>query len=332
MNLAESIESLLLGDTKGMRHLRATILQVASSPSTVLVRGETGTGKELVARAIHLASSHASGPLVKVHCAALPETLLESELFGYEAGAFTGAARRTPGRVERAAAGSLFLDEVGEIPLPMQAKLLRLLQDREYERLGSSDTKRTDARFVAATHRDLERMIAHGDFREDLMYRLNVVTLWVPPLRARRDDIPLLATRLCQQHAARQGKDVRLSDGAVAALRVKRWPGNVRELNNLMERVVTLAAGGELGSSDVERADEQIEFKTETAPHPGSVPATPEPTDPSSLRLDDRLREAERKALLTALERASGNRSAAAKLLGISRGTLYNKLAEHGLL
>ncbi|MGE3672715.1 MAG: sigma-54 interaction domain-containing protein [Polyangiaceae bacterium] len=329
----ESIDSLLLGNTKGILHLRATIAQVAASSASVLVRGETGTGKELVAQAIHLTSSRALLPMVKVHCAALPETLLESELFGFEAGAFTGAAKRHVGRVERAAGGTLFLDEVGEIPVPMQAKLLRLLQDREYERLGSSDVRRTDARFVAATHRDLERMVAEGSFREDLMYRLNVVTLWVPPLRARRDDIPLLASRFCEHHAAKQGKALSISAEALSALRVKRWPGNVRELNNLVERVVTLASRGELGPRDFDAADERVEFKTETVPQRDGVSAaTPASEVPGSLRLDDRLREAEKRALLAALEHAGGNRSAAAKLLGISRGTLYTKLAEHGLL
>lgn len=351
-----SAERALLGDSNSMQRVRDLIAQVAASGATVLIRGETGTGKELVARAIHGSSDRSRAPLVRVHCAALPETLLESELFGYERGAFTGASTRKLGKIELAQSGTFFLDEVGEIPMGVQAKLLRLLQEREYERLGSNEVRQSDARFIAATHRNLEAMIEAGQFREDLHYRLKVVTLWLPPLRSRRDDIPVLATAFCQRFSRHFGRAMGLSSATLRLLRSKRWPGNVRQLENFVERLVTLTPGSSIEVADVMRAEagEVEEFRTETDQSSEAPPreGRSEPRDqadrpagaspqanagcadvaPKSLRLDDQLRAAERQALVQALEQSHGNRTAAARELGISRATLYNKLAEHGLV
>src|SRR6478735_9595345 len=234
----------LMGKSAPMQKVMDLIQRAAPGNATVLVRGESGTGKELVAQALHELSPRGSGPFVKVHCAALPEALLESELFGYEKGAFTGATARKPGRVELSAGGTLFLDEVGDITLSMQVKLLRLLQDRRYERLGSNDAQVADVRFIAATHRDLNAMVKSGEFRADLFYRLNVVTLWLPPLRARRDDIPILAQAFADEFARSNGKHgVHLDQTAIGTLRAERWPGNVRQLQNFVERLVVLASG-----------------------------------------------------------------------------------------
>jgi two-component system response regulator AtoC len=276
---------------------------------------------------------------VKIDCASLPEALLESELFGHEKGAFTGAVARKPGRVELAEGGTLLLDEIGELTLPLQAKLLRLLQDREFERLGSTKTIKVDVRVVAATHRDLESMVERGQFRQDLFYRLNVVPLWLPPLRARRNDIELLARHFCSVFGAANGKaGAQLTDGAMRALRGQRWPGNVRQLQNFIERLVVL--------SDRDLIDEN-QFRLELSRHvrfitepgtSGSGKQDPAPhhepaNEPSVVGpLDAEVHNAEHKALERALRHAAGNRSLAARLLGVSRSTLYTKLEEHGLL
>jgi two-component system response regulator AtoC len=335
---AEMRESGLLGQSKAMGHVLDLVRRVAAGNATVLVRGESGTGKELVARAIHADSQRGDGPFVKVHCAGLPETLLESELFGYEKGAFTGAASRKPGRVEIAEGGTLFLDEIGDISPAVQVKLLRLLQDREYERLGGTATLRADVRFVAATHRDLEDMIRKGEFREDLFYRLNVVPIWLPPLRARRDDVALLAASFCAAFAeAHDKRGTVLSSDAVAALTAERWPGNVRQLQNFVERLVVLSESGAISASHVRRElAPPVTFSTQSpsgAALHTAVSSMGTEAGPAStvMPLDAVLRDAERHAIERALRHSKGNRTLAARLLGVSRATFYTKLEEHGL-
>jgi two-component system, NtrC family, response regulator AtoC len=317
----------LLGESRVMRKVHGLVAKVAPTEATVLVRGESGTGKELVARALHDGSPRASGPFVKIHCAALPDALLESELFGYEKGAFTGAAARKPGRVELAEGGTLFLDEIGDVTPAFQVKLLRLLQDREFERLGGTHGLRANVRFVAATHRDLESMIQRGEFRMDLFYRLQVVSLWLPPLRARREDLPLLARELCRASASQARRPVKLTDEAIDALKNERWPGNVRQLQNLIERLVVLADGPEIRAEDVARE------LSDSGPFPtGTGTAITRGTATSDVGpLSAEVHEAERRALSRALKKTNGNRLLAAKILGVSRRTLYYKLAEHGL-
>jgi two-component system response regulator AtoC len=329
----------LLGESEPMRRVAELVARTAMVPATVLVRGETGTGKELVARALHTQSPRRDGPFIKVHCAALPDALLESELFGYEKGAFTGATSRKPGRVELAEGGTLFLDEIGDITAATQVKLLRLLQDREYERLGGVQSLRADVRFVTATHRDLESMVKKGEFREDLFYRLNVVTLWLPPLRARRDDISLLATEFARQFATTYGKTAVLDEGALKALRSERWPGNVRQLQNFIERLVVLATAPSVTADDVRsEMTAQVQFKTQIT-RGAAEPARPVPDSPGTqpspvsraMSLDEAVRGAERQALERALRHASGNRTVAARILGVSRATLYTKMDELGI-
>lgn len=312
--------TVLLGDSLAMREVHALIRRAAPTSSTVLVRGESGTGKELVARMIHEKSPRAHGPFVRVHCAALPDTLLESELFGYERGAFTGATSRKPGRVELAEGGSLFLDEIGDITPAMQVKLLRLLQEKEYDPLGGTRTVSADVRFIAATNRNLEAMVRAKELREDLFYRLNVIPIWIPPLRERPEDIAALAARFFGEQALAAGRpEMRLHDDAVAALKPRKWRGNVRELQNFIERLVVLSDATDVGAREIER---------ELGRQPGlSTQGVPAGSGP----LEARVRAAERDALCAALRSANDNRSAAARLLGISRRTLYTKLEEHGL-
>jgi two-component system response regulator AtoC len=328
---APSRASALLGETEPMKKLRELIQKTAAGTSTTLVRGETGTGKELVARAVHAQSPRRDKPFVKIDCASLPDALLESELFGYEKGAFTGAVARKPGRIELAEGGTLFLDEIGEISPALQAKLLRLLQDREFERLGGRQTLRIDVRFVLATHRDLETMVENGSFRSDLFHRLNVVSLWIPPLRARRDDVPLLAREFTDRACAAADKlPLAISDDALRLLRSQRWPGNVRQLENFIERLVVLSDGQTLTPADVERElVQKPEFLTQRTETRGSTTDV----DPGAIpeELSETVRRAERAALLSALKRTDGNRTIAARVLGVSRATLYNKLKELGI-
>jgi two-component system response regulator AtoC len=267
---------------------------------------------------------------VKVHCAALPDHLLESELFGYERGAFTGAVARKPGRVELAQGGTLFLDEIGDISPQTQVKLLRILQDRQYERLGGTQTLRADIRLVTATHRDLETMVKQGSFREDLFYRLNVITLQVPPLRQRKADIEMLALHFCSAVAAENGRRPALFDAdALALLREQPWPGNVRELQNFIERVVVLATRPRISADDVRRELARKNGALGLAAAEGLAPAV---EVQSSLELEAAVRKAERRALERAMNAAQGNKNLAARLLGISRRNLYYKLEEHALL
>ena len=351
--------SPILGVSAQIQTVRDAIARVAPGTASVFVRGETGTGKELVARAIHAASPRSTGPFVKVHAPGLPDTLFESELFGYEKGAFTGAAARKPGRVELAENGTLFLDEIAELSPAMQAKLLRLVQDREYERLGGTRPLRCDLRFVTATHRDVEHMIDSRTFREDLFYRLNVVTIWLPPLRARRDDIPLIARHYLEKFRnANQKPSLEIEPRAQWLLQAQRWPGNVRQLVNFMERLVVMAQTDLIEAEDVLREfDEQAAFATQSVPRDSrrlaeEAVATKESEEDlaTDLReldfsvfrsstassttvrpLRDEVRRAERRALEKALHAAGGNRTKAARLLGVSRRTLYSKLEEHDL-
>ncbi len=311
----------MVGTSAAMRDVHAVIRRAAPGTATVLVLGESGTGKELVAKALHEGSTRKDKPFVKLHCGALPDTLLESELFGYEKGAFTGAATRKPGRVELADTGTLFLDEIGDITAHMQVKLLRVLQEREFERLGGTQTIKVDVRFIAATNRDLPDMVAKGTFREDLYYRLNVVPLVLPPLRARAEDIRPLALRFATEHAKSNGRRMELGEGALDLLEREPWPGNVRQLQNFIERIVVLSEGPVIEAKDVLR---------ELGPRPFATA----PAEKSAARTDDldsALRDAEREAITNALTRAGNNRTVAARILGVSRRALYYKLDALGL-
>ncbi len=314
-----------IGESPAMREVLALVRRVAAGTATALVGGETGTGKELIARAIHEGSPRRGGPFIKMHCGALPDTLLESELFGYEKGAFTGAAGRKPGRVELAHNGTLFLDEIGDITPAMQVKLLRVLQEREIERLGGKHVIKVDVRFIAATHRDLEAMTATGQFREDLFYRLNVVPIHVPALRERDGDIERIARHLCSAFGKANGRPrIAFTEASLARLAGQPWPGNVRQLSNLVERLVVLAESDVIGDAEIEREL----GRRPLGAGPSGRPAAGASEEGSLLA---QRRDAERDALLHALSRAGQNRTLAARLLAVSRSTLYNKLHEHGL-
>jgi two-component system response regulator AtoC len=323
---------IVVSESRAMREVRTVIERAAQGRATVLIRGESGTGKELAARTLHELGPRKGRPFVKIDCTALPDALLESELFGFEKGAFTGATRSKPGRVELADGGTLFLDEIGDLPSALQAKLLRLIQDQEFEHLGGTATLRVDVRVVAATHRDLESMTQAGTFREDLFYRLNVVPIWMPPLRARRDDIEPLVARFSEVFARQNGREPpEMEPGALRLLRRERWPGNVRQLQNVVERLIVLGEGDVIREEDVraELSEKPTGFSTEPLSTADRKTANV-PEDDGSLEAG--MRAAERQLLSNALVRAKGNRSLAARLLGVSRSTLYEKLGEHGLL
>jgi Nif-specific regulatory protein len=322
----------IVGESPALRDVLARVEQVAQTSSTVLLRGETGTGKEMVARAIHINSARESRPFVRVNCAALAPGVLESELFGHEKGAFTGAVARRLGRFELADGGTLFLDEVGDLPADVQVKLLRVLQEREFERVGGTETVKVDVRVVSATHRDLEKQIADGSFREDLYYRLNVFPVVLPPLRERVGDIALLAEHFIQKYARGAGKNVRgLDAGAVSALTSYPWPGNVRELENVIERALILARGPEITSADLEFTRRPtLTPAAGTASGPLGAAAARPGTD-GARSLQERLQEQERAAIVAAIDRAQGNIAHAARDLGINRSTLYYRMRKHGL-
>ena len=324
----------LLGSSVPMQSLFKSIRQVAPSRATVLLLGESGTGKERVAQALHHASPRKDAPFVKLHCAALAETLLESELFGHERGAFTGAATRREGRFKMAHGGTLFLDEISEVSPATQVKLLRVLQEREFERVGGNETLKVDVRIVAATNRDLAGMVRDGRFREDLYYRLNVVNLSLPPLRARRADIPLLADHFLRRYSAEAGRElVGFEPEALAALQEHNWPGNVRELENTIERAVVLCAG--------ERIDRE-DLALPTAQSMGVVPAVSDAAMRSAIEAQlgappplpgARLDEIERYAILSTLEACEGSTHRAADILGVSVRMIQYRTREyrHGI-
>ena len=316
----------IIGDALTLRDVLIKVEQVAPTSSTVLLRGETGTGKELVAHAVHINSPRESGPFVKVNCAALSPGVLESELFGHEKGAFTGAVARRPGRFELADGGTLFLDEVGDLPMEVQIKLLRALQEREFERVGGTETLKVDVRVVSATNRDLETLISEGKFREDLYYRLNVFPIHLPPLRERTDDIPRLVEHFVAKFSRTTGKPVRgFSPEALAQLAGYHWPGNVRELENAVERAIIICKGPEVLAADLE-----FGRRAGTAPGLGAVA----PAAAAALAgrpLSARLLEEEKREIMAAIDRNGGNIAGASRALGINRSTLYYRLRKHGL-
>jgi two-component system response regulator AtoC len=320
----------ILYASRPMEEVVRTADKVKDYDATVLVTGESGTGKELVARLLHFGGRRKGEPFVALNCGAIPETLLESELFGHRRGAFTEAKSDRPGLIEEAAGGTLFLDEIGEFPLPLQTKLLRFLQDGEIRRLGDTETRKVNVRLVAATARDLEREVAGGRFREDLFYRLNVIRIHVPPLRERRDDIPLLASHFLSHYCGKYGKrEMLLSADALEALSGHEWRGNVRELRNVMERCALLASGAE-----VSRAGLLAVWKGSGAS--GGRPSGPAleirvPVSPERPDLKAAVRELERQLIRIALERTGGSRPKAAELLGISHPTLLYKAKEFGI-
>jgi len=303
----------LIGQSAEMRRVFRLIREVAGTNANVLILGESGTGKELVARAIHASSPRAGNPFVAINCAAIPEALLESELFGYERGAFTGAVTARPGRLEQANGGTLFLDEVGDMPLALQAKMLRVLQERVFERLGGNRSIRCDFRLITATNKDLAALVEQGGFRQDLYYRINVFPIRIPPLRERTNDIPLLATHFLERFSQTTGKRLKgIAPEALGALMAHSWPGNVRELENVMERAVILANGEYLRLEDLPRSLAQTHRHWRRDLQHKS------------------LAQLEKEAILETLRKTGGNKSQAARLLGISRKVLYARLQEYG--
>ena len=321
--LESTVESLkqglaqVIGDAPATRQALELARKVAATDSTVLLRGESGTGKDLFARAIHFSSRRAGGPWVKVNCGALPEALLESELFGHEKGAFTGAVRQKPGRFEDAQKGTIFLDEIGELPMPLQVKLLQVIEEKTFTRVGGNQPIVVDVRIIAATNRDLEEMVRAKQFREDLLFRLNVFPIRLPPLRERAADIPRLVEHVLRRHGSSAEQ---ITPAALSALQRHSFPGNVRELEHVLERALILAG--------VEPIDvEHLSFGAGTAPAAGSAPGWIPMIPPEGLSLE----VLEKELIVQALERARGNKSQAARLLGLTRRTLYSRMERHGL-
>jgi two-component system response regulator AtoC len=333
-NFGDGDRPPLVGDSPAMKAIYEMVAKVADSPSTVLITGESGTGKELIAKALQRGSSRRDKPLIKVNCAAIPKDLVESELFGYERGAFTGAVGSKPGRFELADGGTLFLDEIGEVPVEMQVKLLRALQESEFERVGGIKTLRVDVRLIAATNRDLKALIAEGRFREDLYYRLAVVPICLPPLRERREDIPLLVRHFIQKYDERLGKHVEgMEDEALQLLLGYSWPGNIRELENLMERSVLFADGPLIQANAL---PDSLREKGAQAPVPiaamGPLGAIAAPSGASMKEIVRHAQaELEKELIGRALEETGGNVTRAAKRLQISRKSLQVKMKELGL-
>jgi Nif-specific regulatory protein len=308
--------SNIMGTSGPMRQVCEQIAQVARTNTTVLIRGESGTGKELIAHAIHYNSLRANKPFVKVACAALPESLIESELFGYEKGAFTGAQSRRKGRFELAESGTLFLDEIGDVNPGTQVKLLRVLQEREFERLGGTETIRSNVRMIAATHRDMEKMIANAEFREDLYYRLNVFTIFVPPLRDRKSDLLLLSDHFLEKFSREHGKSIkRISTPAIDMLTSYHWPGNVRELENCLERAVLVCDGHVIHAH-------HLPPTLQTAEASGTI---------MRLSLKDALAAYEKDLIQDALKTTRGNRAKAARLLNTTERILNYQVGKYGI-
>ena len=313
----------IIGNSPKMITLLETVAQVAPSEATVLISGGSGTGKELIAGAIHFNSPRKKGPFVKINCAAITETLLESELFGHEKGAFTGADRRKEGRFSQAHGGTLFLDEVGEMSLMMQVKLLRVLQEREFNRVGGESTIQVDVRVIAATNKNLVDQINEGAFREDLYYRLNVVELEVPPLMERKEDIPLLTQHFLEIFAAKNRKEIKgFTPRAMDNLIRYDWPGNVRELMNAVERGVVLSRSSYLDVPDFPFMKDSMLQNDQDSTTPAKL----------SMQGDVPLEKIEKTAILKTLEAANGNKSEAARRLGITRKTLHKKLKAYGVM
>jgi len=340
----------IVGQSKRMQEVFAAVTSVAPSRATVLLRGESGTGKEMIARAIHVAGPRADRPFVTVNCAALPETLLESELFGHKRGAFTGAVEERKGRFEEASAGTIFLDEAGDIPLSTQVKLLRVLQERKFERLGENRTVSVDVRIIAATNADLEALVEEGKFREDLFYRLNVIPIYLPPLRDRREDIIPLAEHFLDRFNKEHGKAVSFAPDALDLLLEYRWPGNVRELENLVERTVVMSKSALVRAGDLPRAIRMFPQAagagppavSDTRPPPPAAPTSGAPGAPpgsvatggkpaSAPSRADHLRALEREELRRALESAGWVIARAARLLGWTPRQVAYKMRKHAL-
>jgi DNA-binding NtrC family response regulator len=352
----------LIGQSGAIRQIFVAVEKVADTPSTVLITGESGTGKELIARALHENSSRHAGPFIKINCAAIPKTLMESELFGYEKGAFTGAVGAKPGRFELAHGGTLFLDEIGEIPVEMQVKLLRVLQESEFERVGGIKTIKVDVRLVTATNRDLAQEVAGGGFREDLYYRLNVVPIHIPPLRERREDVPMLVSHFIAKFNERLKKQIAgITPEAVQRLAAYHWPGNIRELENMMERTILFCEGPEIRPEDLPpevapiaaaaaEVDEATRAAAPTAPATAAAAMTPPAgtpapaattaaaaaaTAPTASSLKEAVRaeteRVERELIQRALDETGGNVTQAARKLKISRKSLQTKMKELGL-
>jgi DNA-binding NtrC family response regulator len=308
----------IVGSSTAMQQIFGTVLRVAPTRATVLLAGESGVGKDLIARAIHFHSPRKDRPFVKINCTAIPENLMESELFGYEKGAFTGAAISKPGKFELADTGTVMLDEIGDVPANIQVKLLRVLQEREFERLGSNKTQHIDVRVIAATNRDLRAALEDGTFREDLYYRLNVVPMEIPPLRERKEDIPYLARHFVHKLGAEMGTQVTgITDAAIDKMMQYSWPGNVRELENVVERSIVMALTEKLDANDI-RLDMNLRPRHS---------ATGELGLPEGMSLDT----FEQELIKNTLKKADGNKSQAARMLGITRNALRYRLTQMGI-
>jgi two-component system response regulator AtoC len=304
--------SNIVGESNEMQQIFELLDKLSKTDSTVLILGENGTGKELIASTIHYQSKRRNGPMIKVNCAAFPENLVESELFGYEKGAFTGATQKKPGRFERADKGTIFLDEIGELPLPVQMKLLRVLQDGTFEKLGGTETLRVDVRVITATNRDLEKDVKNGRFREDLFYRLNVIPIHMPALRARREDISLLIDYFIGIFNCRFGKRIKMSPDAINALMSYNFPGNVRELKNILELCFTLTVNDTIKKNDLPAHI----LKNSNNPSPINT-------------LSEITAEAEKAQIVRILKSTKGNKTKASEILGVSRKTLWEKIKSY---
>jgi DNA-binding NtrC family response regulator len=314
----------IVGQSQVIMAVLATVDKVSAADSSVLIYGESGTGKELVARAIHNQSSRAPRPFVKVNCGSLPRDLVESELFGHEKGSFTGAVRQKKGKFELAEGGTIFLDEIGDIPSETQVNLLRILQEKEFDRVGGERTLVADVRVVAATNRHLKKMVAEGTFREDLYYRLDVIPIQLPPLRERIDDIPLLVEHFLDKKSREMNLRLRrLTEGAMAALQAYPWPGNVRELENIIERTLVMVEGDTVGAEDLPLA------AGDTAAEP--APTADAGSPGSGLELNERLERLEKELITKAMKDAAGVKTHAADILGIKPSALYYKLDKYGV-
>ena len=306
--------SSIIGNSPKMKELFETLSMVTPTDATVLLLGESGTGKEIVANSIHQNSPRRENPYIKVNCAALPETLLESELFGHEKGAFTGAIYKKRGRFELADGGTIFLDEIGEMSIPTQTKILRVLQEREFEAVGGTRTIQVNVRIITATNKDLEEEVKKRKFREDLYYRLNVVPITVPPLRDRKEDIPILAEYfLCKYNEKNKRSIKGFEPGVIDALIRYTWPGNVRELENIVERTVIMCRGEMISLNDL----------------PSAIGGSKQEEERSEIIMGHTLRDTEREVIRRTLEKTGGNRTRAATILGITRKTLQNKIKEY---